>query len=503
MTGPTGFLGKKLIENLSQKHEVIAISRKETGSTKQNVKTIKHDLTLPFPKSIINEINSVDGIVHLATIMPDKTLSHDDISAYEQNVAMTKNLLSAFNHSQAPKFFILSSTVDVYPNLKSILSEKTKPDPQSNYAKAKIECEKICEETIKRWQKTKLFILRISQIYGPGDTHNKAINIFTDNAVAKKPLQIQGDGSDKRTFVHIDDVVLAIKLAMTNKHAGTFNIAGPKPYSLKKLVAIIKTLKRDAIIEYLPRKKAKFDSIISISKARKFLAFKPQFSIEEGVQQLLKHKSPNLFFDLDGPILDVKNRYYNVYKKFIKAHSGKPLTIKKYWGLKRKKISIKDLLQKSSCKSSEDEHIKFLKKFRESAQFIKLDKLQPGAKKALKDLCKTHNIHLVTMRKNPQVLIKQLESLGLTNFFNDILVKFSQESKWRTKAELIKAKNLDSKQGIFIGDTETEILAAKELNFKNITITNGIREASIVKAQKPSYTCKNMLEAKKIIEKEF
>ena len=88
--------------------------------------------------------------------------------------------------------------------------------------------------------------------------------------------------------------------------------------------------------------------------------------------------------------------------------------------------------------------------------------------------------------------MEQLGELGLLGFFNDVLTGFKDEERFKIKVGLIKSKGLDSKKGIIIGDTETEINAAKELSFESIAISNVIRSGEFL--EEAGMVCKDIKE---------
>lgn len=296
ITGANGFVGKHLVKSLSAKRKhLVLIGRKECDKIpyeiQQNkfVEYIQYDLMSPPRDDILDTLNRIDTVVHLAVVTPDRTNPHDDLSLVPQNIMLTVNLINVLKNIGPIKTFILGSTIDVYPSLTSPLDENVLPEPVGNYAASRLACEFICTAGLEAINHKRPIILRFSQIYGSGDTHLKVIPQFVYNALSGKPLVVYGDGSDIRSFLYIDDAVRAIELAMKSCAEGVFNIAGDTPCSIKNVVDIISRFSPKPVsIQFMPRKKPQTSSIVSIKRAQEVLNFHPQFSLEKGIRKMIE-----------------------------------------------------------------------------------------------------------------------------------------------------------------------------------------------------------------------
>ena len=128
-----------------------------------------------------------------------------------------------------------------------------------------------------------------------------------------------------------------------------------------------------------------------------------------------------MFWDLDGPILDVSKKYYAVYNDILLEHKEKPLSKKKYWDLKRSKVSIEELLITTNSQ-------KIIRKFNkswiekiETKNYQKFDQLQRGIIDVLNRCAEKHELVIVTLRRNRKRLLAQLKDLGIIHYFMDIL----------------------------------------------------------------------------------
>lgn len=188
-------------------------------------------------------------------------------------------------------------------------------------------------------------------------------------------------------------------------------------------------------------------------------------------------KYDNVFIDLDGTVLDGKQRHYRCYCSIIKDYNGIPLDIEMYWKLKRGRISALDLLKLSQCNMTSTDFIKIWIEKIERKEFLQFDILKEGAsEKIIQFREAAERINLVTMRKNKENLFWQLKNLGIFRLFDEIIV--ANETKEAALSRFRKSYS------VIIGDTEADIYAAEKLDFIFLGIENGLRYPKIFKGKK-------------------
>lgn len=205
------------------------------------------------------------------------------------------------------------------------------------------------------------------------------------------------------------------------------------------------------------------------------------------VHNKIKHL---IFLDLDGPILDVSEKYYRVYSDILSRNGFKVLSKSEYWNAKREKVPDLEILQRSIAGSFLESYLYERKLLIESDPYLMYDKLQDGAVQVLEKLSENNELILVTLRTYPEQLHKQLEYLNIKKYFFSILSSSDEANpRWTIKYNLIKGFLVNKRisHGIFIGDTETDVLAGKELGFKTIVVLNGIRSHDLLIETRPSF----------------
>jgi len=186
-----------------------------------------------------------------------------------------------------------------------------------------------------------------------------------------------------------------------------------------------------------------------------------------------------LFLDLDGPLLDGKLKHYNCYREILSHYGGRQLPIDDYWEMKRTKVTRDIMLERSQFQASYELFLFEWINLIETEAFLQYDVLQDLVLETLALWQeKQYRIILVTMRKNRENLLQQLESFGISKYLDEILnCPFLQKN---TKYQALK--NHRFKKAVFIGDTEEDTSTAKLLGIPSIGITSGLRNAAFLQA---------------------
>lgn len=194
----------------------------------------------------------------------------------------------------------------------------------------------------------------------------------------------------------------------------------------------------------------------------------------------------NLVLDLDGPLLDGRSRHYCCYSDILTELGFQPVPISEYWEDKRNAVNRADLLDRSGAGSV---YSKFLQTWMdriETREYLRLDRLQRDVIAVLSGW-KTENRRLIlaTLRNNPSNLTWQLEQLGLTPFFDEILITGSDGNS-SSKASLVRhALQCNLENAVWVGDTEVDIDAARELGIRICVVTCGLRSRAFLAKRMP------------------
>lgn len=213
-------------------------------------------------------------------------------------------------------------------------------------------------------------------------------------------------------------------------------------------------------------------------------------------EQLVMKKYKYIFLDLDGPVLDGKQKHYNCYKNIVEEMGGIAIDIETYWEEKRNGNNKKIVMEYSGLSDcvKYEMFISEWKKRIETISYLKFDTLKPQVKEVLYKVRKIcDRLILVTMRNNMQNLIWQLKSLEIYESFDDIIACNSGDKDIKYKAIMNKYLNEDIKESLVIGDTEVDLYTADRLGANFIGIINGIRNEKVFQKSKSYYEMKDFL----------
>jgi phosphoglycolate phosphatase-like HAD superfamily hydrolase len=199
-----------------------------------------------------------------------------------------------------------------------------------------------------------------------------------------------------------------------------------------------------------------------------------------------------IVLDLDGPLLDGRQRHYYCYSQILKARGFEPVPLQLYWEKKRNRGNRRDILALSNAAGIYDEFLSAWISRIEDKDCLALDRLQNRVVEILVGWKYARiKLLLATMRNNTANLHWQLGQLGIAQLFDQIVVVGSSQSGANKSSEIepfLENDNLD--QVVWVGDTEMDIHAARELGVKICAVTCGLRTEEYLASLSP-----DMLEA--------
>jgi phosphoglycolate phosphatase len=197
-----------------------------------------------------------------------------------------------------------------------------------------------------------------------------------------------------------------------------------------------------------------------------------------------------ILLDLDGPLLDGKQRHYHCYRTILEIRGFKPIAIEEYWAGKRALVDRRILLNMSGAGAIYDDFLAAWLSAIETPALLALDTVQDGAVECLRGW-KGRGIELVlvTMRKNRHGLEDQLNLTGLRAHLDSVLVSDHAEGG-EGKAQAVREFYLAHPDGgyadetLWVGDTEADWGAARSLGCDVVLVANGLRNAAYLQSLK-------------------
>ena len=305
VTGAAGFIGSHLCERLLSEGNIVVgldnfdpfYSREvkeaniAAASANDKFKLIEGDIRDADCIEGIFEKESVDIIVHLAAKAGVRPSIKDPVAYQDVNINGTVLMLEAAKKYGVKKFVFASSS-SVYGNNKKVpFSESDNVDfPISPYAATKKAGELICH-TYSHLYDIDMTCLRFFTVYGPRQRPDLAIHKFVKLIEAGEAIPVFGDGSMRRDFTYIDDIIDGVAAAMENCNGyEIYNLGESRPVRLDELIAEIeKTLDKKAIINRLPEQPGDVkQTYADVAKAKEKLGYDPKTEIADGLRKFVK-----------------------------------------------------------------------------------------------------------------------------------------------------------------------------------------------------------------------
>jgi len=304
VTGGAGFIGSHIIRRLlSLGHEAVAvdnfndfyspdIKRANVATFESQVEVIEADICDKDRMLKIVKDGGFDTIIHIAARAGVRPSVENPQSYIDTNITGTYNMLQAAKEGGVQQFVFASSS-SVYGLSKTVPFSESLPLPQtlSPYAATKLAGEHLCGN-FSHLYGMRTVCLRFFTVYGPGQRPDLAIHKFTDRIYNDRPIQQYGDGSTRRDYTYIDDIIDGVMGAVNYKgnNFEIFNLGESDTTTLSELIALLETsLGKKAIIEYLPEQQGDMPlTCADISKARSLIGYNPHTPISEGIPRFIE-----------------------------------------------------------------------------------------------------------------------------------------------------------------------------------------------------------------------
>jgi len=208
-----------------------------------------------------------------------------------------------------------------------------------------------------------------------------------------------------------------------------------------------------------------------------------------------------IFFDLDGPVLDVSRRYFRVHSDIIREIGGTPGGENAFWEAKRAHRSAGEILEAEGNGALDlGQYQRLWLERIEGAEFLESDRLQRGVVETLEALRSEHKLTLVTLRQRPELGNAQLARFNLRHFFDRVLIGSPLETAgWETKSRLITSVTPATNGSWIVGDTEVDIRAGKALRMITVGMLCGIRDRKSLEGEKPDFIVEGVSDIREII----
>jgi UDP-glucose 4-epimerase len=296
VTGGAGFIGSNLADSfIREGHQVTIVDNLSTGlesNVNKKAKFFKVDIRSAVMDKIF-ERTKPDVLCHHAAQIDVRKSTADPIFDAEVNIVGSLNLLNACVKHQVKKVIFASTGGAIYGEQDYFPADENHPaDPLSPYGVAKLTIEKYLH-FYRETYGIDFVSLRYANVYGPRQNpfgEAGVVAIFTERLLANKETIINGDGTQTRDFVFVDDVVESNLLALNYPKSDIFNIGTGKETDINCIFRLLKKITGSKQKEiHGPAKPGEQQrSVLDFSKAARILKWKPKYTLQEGITKTVE-----------------------------------------------------------------------------------------------------------------------------------------------------------------------------------------------------------------------
>ncbi len=300
ITGAGGYIGSRVCYELMKDHEIIPIDNFYSSQ----IESINGNKILNIDirdRKAMEKLMPFECVVHLAAISGVQDCEKNPDLAYEVNVLGTLNIAYLSRKYKIPLIF--ASSMAIFGDLQYFpVDEKHPRNPINFYGFTKY----LGMENIKLLSKNNFpaYIFIMSNVYGnhilngKKITKNTVINKFIESVKKNREMTVYKPGTQARNFIHVKDVALAYKLAVSKifseKGYKEFCMAGNESFSVLRISEMIKKYAKkygyNSKIKFIenPRKETLVkDFSVDISRIKE-IGFEPDYGIEKGIEEMFK-----------------------------------------------------------------------------------------------------------------------------------------------------------------------------------------------------------------------
>jgi UDP-glucuronate 4-epimerase len=301
VTGGAGFIGSHVCEHLLARGDEVTVLdnfnpfydpaiKRANAAELRGARVVEGDIRdQPFVTRLFRD-GRFDAVVHLAAMAGVRPSLVDPLLYSDVNVRGTQILLRELEQRSGVPFLFASSSSVYGANDKVPFREDDDiHHPISPYAATKRAGELLCF-THHHLYGTPISCLRFFTVYGPRQRPEMAIHSFTRKCLAREPIPFFGDGSTRRDYTYIDDIVDGVVRALDRARGfAIYNLGESRTIALSELVeAIGEQCGVEPILDRRPLQPG--DVLITyadVSRARAELGYEPRTELSEGLARFL------------------------------------------------------------------------------------------------------------------------------------------------------------------------------------------------------------------------
>ncbi|MGH9548401.1 MAG: NAD-dependent epimerase/dehydratase family protein, partial [Terriglobales bacterium] len=307
ITGGAGFIGSHLTDRLlgQGKHVTVLdnfnefydplVKRENVQAHlgKSSFNLVQGDIRDPVQLKILFAENQFDVVVHLAAMAGVRPSLIDPAHYMDVNVLGTQRIFDAIEQSGQKPLFVFGSSSSVYgERTEEKFFESDRSDrPMSPYAASKIASEAVAF-TAHHTRGLDVVSLRFFTVYGPRQRPDLAIHKFCDLMYRDQQIEIYGDGTSRRDYTYVDDIVDGVERVIALESPGyeVINLGRSQPVVLMDVIrSLEKHLGKPAKIVHKPMQMGDVpNTYAGIDRAAELLGYAPSRSLDYGIGEFVR-----------------------------------------------------------------------------------------------------------------------------------------------------------------------------------------------------------------------
>jgi UDP-glucose 4-epimerase len=281
VTGGLGFVGTNLVLKLSKtNHKITVIDDLSSGKIKNKIENVNY--IIDHTKNIDSNFPKFDLVFHLGEYSKIVPSFNQIDKVFNQNILGSFSILEYCRHNNIPIVYAASST--------RLAEEGENHSPYSFFKSTIVNLIK----NYSKWYNLKYSICYFYNVYGPyQDTCDNGwetvISIFEKQFKNNQPLTICGDGSQRRDFTYVEDIVDGLILASQKLQNDEYQLGSGKDYSILEVAKMFKNK-----IEFIPARPGdRKTGLADYKETKQKLGWNPKMELKIWIENIIKNENIN------------------------------------------------------------------------------------------------------------------------------------------------------------------------------------------------------------------
>jgi len=292
--GGSGFIGSHVVDHLLAAGHKVRVFSRSPEHYRKPLKQVEYRLGHFSDVSQVGEaLQGIDTVCHLVSSTVPGTSNLDPVTDVQGNLVNTLHLLEQMRKKDIRRILYLSSGGTVYGNPeRSPINESHPLNPISSYGVVKVAIEKFLY-MYQQLHEFQPIILRPSNPYGSRQGHagvQGLVGTVLARMLAGDALEIWGDGSVIRDYMHVSDLARLSVAALESEHCGVFNAGSGEGHSINDIIGMVRDITSEQLqINYCEGRTFDVKEVVlDINRAKNTFAWQPEISLSDGINEQLQ-----------------------------------------------------------------------------------------------------------------------------------------------------------------------------------------------------------------------